>query len=641
MNLFWRRLGLVACLVVSVHLAEKSARADGPPWVEVKSAHFSVVTDAGEKRGREVATRFEQMRAVFAALMTKATVNLPVPLQIVAFKNTKEMRDFAPLWQGKPTKLAGLFQGGSDRSFIMLDLSADNPWSVVFHEYGHQLMNGNMARQSAPWFEEGFAEFFSTIEVDNKEARVGKVPDHYYYTLRQTGMMKVADLFRVQQNSQTYNESGDRRTVFYAQSGMMVHYFYDHQLVPKLTAYFDLTMAKRVPVEDAIQQALGMSAAQLDKEFQNYVSSGHSKYFVIPTPPNIATTAFTTAPLTDADTRAILADIHAHSPDYKDKAIADFEDILKTQPNHGGANRGLGYAYMVKGEYKKAAECYRKAEQADAKDPRVHYYIAMLMSRDGGYSSEESREEMIKELEAAIDLDPSFADAYMLLGFAQAQSGDREKGLETAQKALLINPRDLSYQFNLAQMYLSNQKYDQAAALLHAVENSGNPMLAVQATSALRAMERMKADNARFSSASEDKDETSVGFRDPDSVSSKEAKSGESTSRETPQSNDKNKKAPTKEKSTGHITVQVTGGQQPKVGFLRGVLATADCSAPPSALLSVTSGDKKWKMKIQDINRVALLGADKFSCSWTNKKVALNYVVTGENQGAVISVELE
>src|ERR1700730_5124067 len=76
-------------------------------WIEVRSPHFSVVTDAGEKRGRETALKFEQMRAVFGALLTKAKVNLPVPLQIVAFRNTKEFRQFAPLWQGKPTQLAG------------------------------------------------------------------------------------------------------------------------------------------------------------------------------------------------------------------------------------------------------------------------------------------------------------------------------------------------------------------------------------------------------------------------------------------------------------------------------------------------------------------------------------------------------
>ena len=50
-----------------------------PQWVEIHSPHFSVVTDAGEKRGREAAARFEQMRAVFGTLMVNANVNTPFP----------------------------------------------------------------------------------------------------------------------------------------------------------------------------------------------------------------------------------------------------------------------------------------------------------------------------------------------------------------------------------------------------------------------------------------------------------------------------------------------------------------------------------------------------------------------------------
>ena len=118
--------------------------AKEPEWVEVRSPHFSVVTDAGERRGRETALRFEQMRVVFGALMSKSKVTLPVPLQIVAFRNTKEMRQFVPLWNGKPTQVAGLFQASQDRSFIMVDMSVEDPWRVVFHEYAHQLLNGNV-----------------------------------------------------------------------------------------------------------------------------------------------------------------------------------------------------------------------------------------------------------------------------------------------------------------------------------------------------------------------------------------------------------------------------------------------------------------------------------------------------------------
>ena len=66
-------------------------------WVEIRSPHFVVATDAGEKRGREVAQRFEQMRAIFGQLMLKDKVNIPVPLQIIAFRNNKELKQHGPL----------------------------------------------------------------------------------------------------------------------------------------------------------------------------------------------------------------------------------------------------------------------------------------------------------------------------------------------------------------------------------------------------------------------------------------------------------------------------------------------------------------------------------------------------------------
>lgn len=75
---------LLACLVVSSTLTF----AGDLQWVEVRSPNFSVITDAGEKKGRDVALHFEQMRSVFGKLMTRANVNLSVPLQIVAFRNT-------------------------------------------------------------------------------------------------------------------------------------------------------------------------------------------------------------------------------------------------------------------------------------------------------------------------------------------------------------------------------------------------------------------------------------------------------------------------------------------------------------------------------------------------------------------------
>ena len=214
--------------------------------------------------------------------------------------------------------------------------------SVVFHEYAHQLMNGVLTARVDSWFEEGFAEYFSSIEVDSKEARVGKIPEDEYRVLQQNGTMNVADLFRVQQNSSTYNESGSHRTVFYAQSGMVVHYLYDNNLIPRLTQYFDLKLARNVPVESAIQQSLGMSAADFDKALRNYVSSGRFKYYPIPTPANINSSAYVTRTLSPADSGAVLADLHLHSLDYREQAVAEFKEILEGRSQPCGGLPWLG-----------------------------------------------------------------------------------------------------------------------------------------------------------------------------------------------------------------------------------------------------------------------------------------------------------
>jgi hypothetical protein len=151
------------------------ARAD-EEWVEVRSPNFSVITNAGEKRGREVAQRFEQMRYIFGTLIHRAKINLPAPLQIIGFRNSKGFREFAPLWKGKPVRAAGLFLGGEDRNYILLDMSSLDPLAAVYHEYGHLLLNGNYPLAQA-WFDEGFAEYFRSIKIMGKRAQVGGVPE--------------------------------------------------------------------------------------------------------------------------------------------------------------------------------------------------------------------------------------------------------------------------------------------------------------------------------------------------------------------------------------------------------------------------------------------------------------------------------
>jgi hypothetical protein len=64
---------LKTCFALAcVALWSQASFAGDPQWVEIRSPNFSVITDAGAKRGRDVALHFEQMRSVFGTLKPKA-----------------------------------------------------------------------------------------------------------------------------------------------------------------------------------------------------------------------------------------------------------------------------------------------------------------------------------------------------------------------------------------------------------------------------------------------------------------------------------------------------------------------------------------------------------------------------------------
>src|SRR6267154_1980363 len=136
-------LSLLFIMLLSAALSIPARSAEQSPWLEIHSAHYTVITDAGDKRGREVALRFEQMRAVFASLLMRGRLNEPVPLTILAFKNDKTYYQSAPLRQGQPIFVPGFFVPGDDHNFIVLNSFEEESWRAVAHEFAHVLLNYN------------------------------------------------------------------------------------------------------------------------------------------------------------------------------------------------------------------------------------------------------------------------------------------------------------------------------------------------------------------------------------------------------------------------------------------------------------------------------------------------------------------
>jgi hypothetical protein len=77
------------------------------------------------------------------------------------------------------------------------------------------------------------------------------------------------------------------------------------------------------------------------------------------------------------------------------------------------------------------------------------------------------------------------------------------------------------------------------------------------------------------------------------------------------------------------------------IRFAKGTVQSVDCSATPSATLTLDSSGKILTLKVADTKHALVLGAGAFSCDWKKQKVAINYRETGDAGGTVVSIEIQ
>ncbi|MGA7768587.1 MAG: hypothetical protein WCA27_20485 [Candidatus Sulfotelmatobacter sp.] len=186
-----------------------AARDKPENWTEVRSPHFTVVTNSNEKQGRRVADQFERMRSVFHVAFPKLQIDPGSPIVVLAIKDEKDFKALEPeayLAKGS-LKLGGLFLRAADKNYVLmrLDAEGEHPYSVVYHEYTHLLMS-KTAEWMPLWLNEGLAEFYQTTEIHEKDVSLGEPSAENIQLLRQNRLLPFATLFTVDEKSPYYHE---------------------------------------------------------------------------------------------------------------------------------------------------------------------------------------------------------------------------------------------------------------------------------------------------------------------------------------------------------------------------------------------------------------------------------------------------
>ena len=453
--------------------------------------------------------------------------------------------------------------------------------------------------------------------------------------------LTIPDLFTMRHDTANYQE-GSHNTLFYAESWIVMHYLLNKNKLSETGTYFGLAQNQKMPVEQAIQQAYGMSSSQLEQAVKDYFrslallfqaedaanrpgttnASGEIYQFSVVGPEEIGASV---QPVSEADAQAFLAEAALRLPEHREQAVKELQSIIgQPKLENAVAHRALAWDHMEKKEFDQATEELDKATELDDRDPWLHYYKALVKyrQREGTGESFRGLANMIQDLRAVLDWDPDFAEAYNLLAMARLEGGGIRSALEAIKTATQLSPRNQTYLLNMARVYMAAKQWDDAAALLENLKTSQNSQIAQAAKKNLENLPTLKKYGVL-----PQPEATSAPPKPPDAP--KHSKQETADTGEEPSS---------EHELRGPAASQI---DKRKVQFLKGKLVSVDCAQEPIAVLTVVAGKKTLKLRSEDYKSITMIGADEFSCDWKDRSVAINYRAGGKADGDLVSLEIQ
>ena len=97
-------VGLIVFCFASTALAKDK-------WINLQSRNFNVVSNADEKKTKEITQKLEQFRYTLVQLYPNIPESEPVPVTVVIFRDDRSFNPFKPIYKGKIRKdISGYFQ---------------------------------------------------------------------------------------------------------------------------------------------------------------------------------------------------------------------------------------------------------------------------------------------------------------------------------------------------------------------------------------------------------------------------------------------------------------------------------------------------------------------------------------------------
>lgn len=422
-------------------------------WVKITSPHFELYTTAGERRGREAVSYFEQVREQFLRLRSAHAATNRV--RIVAFSNRREFEAYQP-----NEYAAAFYLGGEGRDYIVMSALGSDNFPVAVHEYTHLWLK-HTGIELPVWLNEGLAEIHSTLQQSGNRVGMGHPISGRLYVLRDQKWLPLARVIAVRHGDPEYSEK-DRAGVFYAESWLLAHMLYlSNDLRPKWND-FVRALLENGSSEHAFRVAYGKSVEEMEKALRRYAGANSMNAMFFPGRLEKPSEAPVVTPATALESGVVLAELLGFMQRYE-PAERIFDELAQQYPQEprlfesrgliawqnrqvdaakkhyaralelksSNARMLIDYGKLVYGEDpEKAAVALERAAELDGTQREAHEMLGVLLFNKRDFAG------AVKHLLALKEIKPDRAfQTFSMLAWAQYETGNKEGARLNAERA--------------------------------------------------------------------------------------------------------------------------------------------------------------------------------------------------------------
>ncbi|MEO1083429.1 MAG: tetratricopeptide repeat protein, partial [Acidobacteriota bacterium] len=258
-------------------------------------------------------------------------------------------------------------------------------------------------------------------------------------------------------SSELYNRF-EHQGEFYARSWELTHYLLigRPERLEQTLDFLSKTF-QGAPLDAAFEDAFGFGIAALDAELAVYRAEGYRSVRL--RVPRLDYSTVKSSPVPYPEMLFHLGELlTSQGEERTGDAAFHFQQALERRPDFGRAVTGLGLLAQQQGDLPRARALFARAVQlTDA--PSSHYFYGKSLLSLGRAVSRAKREEARRHLERSVELDPSFAPAWVSLARARYLAGPRIDAPQR-QSASLPGTTDVA----LDVLMLHSRSRDRAAA---------------------------------------------------------------------------------------------------------------------------------------------------------------------------------